>query len=66
ECYHSIFRQNLKGQIELKNLLSYSVDALTKKRTEWNGSQNRIRITQEFLDYVKKTEIDIDYLERNN
>ncbi|MBG6112229.1 hypothetical protein IWX84_003132 [Flavobacterium sp. CG_9.10] len=46
--------------------MSYSVDALTKKRTEWNGSQNRIRITQEFLDYVKKTEIDIDYLERNN
>ncbi len=64
--YLNIFRPNLKGQIELKNLLSYAVDALTKNRTEWNGSQNRIRITQEFLDFIKQTEINIDYLEKNN
>jgi hypothetical protein len=66
EGYLNIFRPNLNGQIELLNLLSYAVDALTKNRTEWNGSQNRIRITKEFLDYVKHTEIDIDYLEKNN
>lgn len=66
EGYSNIFRPNLNGQIGLKNLLSYAVDALTKNRTEWNGSQNRIRITQEFLDFVKRTEIDIDYLEKNN
>ena len=66
ECYLNIFRPNLKGQIELKNLLSYAVDALTKDKNEWNGSQNRIKITQAFLDFVKQTEINIDYLEKNN
>ena len=66
ECYLNIFLPNLKGQIELKNLLSYAVDALTKDKIEWNGSQNRIRITQEFLDFVKQTEVNIDYLEKNN
>lgn len=66
EGYSNIFRPNLNGQIGLKNLLSYAVDALTKNKTEWNGSQNRLRITQEFLDFVKHTEIDIDYLEKNN
>lgn len=66
EGYSNIFRPNLNGQIGLKNLLSYAVDALTKNRTEWNGSQNRLRITQEFLDFVKHTEIDIDYLEKYN
>ena len=66
EGYLNIFRPNLKGQIELKNLLSYAVDALTKDKNEWNGSQNRIKITQAFLDFVKQTEINIDYLEKNN
>lgn len=66
EGYSNIFQPNLNGQIRLKNLLSYAVDALTKDRTEWNGSQNRLRIAQEFLDFVKRTEIDIDYLEKNN
>ena len=66
EGYLNIFRPILKGQIELKNLLSYAVDALTKDKNEWNGSQNRIKITQAFLDFVKQTEINIDYLEKNN
>ena len=66
EGYLNVFRPNLNGQIGLKNLLSYSVDALTKDKNEWNGSKNRLRITQEFLDFVKHTEIDFDYLERNN
>lgn len=66
EGFINVFRPNLNGKIELKNLLSYAVDALTKDKTEWNGSKNRLRITQEFLDFVKQTEIDIDYFERNN
>ena len=66
EAFIIVFRPNLNGKIELKNLLSYSVDALTKKKAEWNGSMNRVRITKEFLDFVKQTEIDIDYLERYN
>jgi hypothetical protein len=66
EGFINVFRPNLNGKIELKNLLSYSVDALTKNKTEWNGSINRIKITQEFLDFLRQTEIDIDYLERNN
>jgi hypothetical protein len=60
EGYSNVFRPNLNGEIGLKNLLSYSVDALTKDRTKWNGSIARLRITQEFLDFVKQTEIDID------
>ena len=66
EGYVDVFRPNLGVKINLKNLLSYSVDALTKDRNEWNGSKNRLRITQEFLNFVKQTEIDIDYLEKNN
>lgn len=64
EGYSNIFRPNLNGQIGLKNLLSYAIDALTKNRKEWNGSQNRLRITQEFFDFVKCTEIDIDYVKK--
>ena len=66
EGYLTVFRPNLNGQLQLKNLLTYSIDALTKDKTEWKGSKNRIRITQEFLDFVKQTEIDINYLEKNN
>lgn len=66
EGFTIVFRPHLSGKIELKNLLSYSIDALTKSKTEWSGSQSRIRITQEFLDFVKKSEIDIDYLEHHN
>jgi hypothetical protein len=66
EGYHNVFRPNLKGKIKLKNLLSYSVSALTKEKIEWRGSRDRLRITQEFLDFVKQTEIDINYLEKNN
>jgi hypothetical protein len=66
EGFINVFKLNLNGEIGLKNLLTYSVSALTKDKTEWNGSKSRIRITQEFLDFVKQTEINIDYLERNN
>lgn len=66
EAYTSIFITNLNGQIKLTNLLSYAFDALTKNEKEWKGSSNRNRITKEFKDFVKKTEVDFDYLEKNN
>lgn len=66
EGYDNVFRSNLIGEIGLKNLLFYSVDALTKDKSDWKGSHSRIWITQEFLDFVKQTEVDIDCLERNN
>lgn len=66
EAYTSIFTTNLNGQIKLTNLLSYAFDALTKNEKEWKGSFNRNRITKEFKDFVKKTEVDFDYLEKNN
>lgn len=66
EGYSIVFRTNLNGKIALKNLLTYSVDALTKNKSEWNGSKNRLRITQEFLDFVMRTEVNNNYLERYN
>jgi len=66
EAYIPIFSANLNGKIKLSNLLSYGFDALTKNEKDWNGSLPRIKITKEFRDFVKKTEIDINYLEKNN
>jgi hypothetical protein len=65
EAYEPIFKKNLNGRIELHNLVQYGMDALVK-----NGISKRSKpgqkITLEFLDFVKKSEIDIDYLENNN
>tara|TARA_R110000751_G_scaffold7964_1_gene32316 strand:- start:1427 stop:1801 length:375 start_codon:yes stop_codon:yes gene_type:complete len=66
EGYLKVFKQNLKGQITLTNLLAYAFDALTVQESEWQGSASRIKITKEFKDFVKQTEIDFDYLETNN
>ena len=66
EAYIPIFSANLNGKIKLSNLLSYGFDALTKNEKDWNGSLPRIKITKEFREFVKKTEIDINYLEKNN
>ena len=64
EAYETIFRSNLKGQIAISNLFTFGIDALTDN--EVNGSENRKRITQEFKDFVRKTEIDFNFLEKNN
>lgn len=66
EAYFYIFTLNLNGKISLKNLLSYAVMALTVNEPNWQGSQTRLKIAKEFYDFVKKTEIDIEFLERNN
>jgi hypothetical protein len=65
QAYEPIFKTHLRGRIELHNLVQYGVDALMK-----NGVSNRSKpgqkITLEFLEFVKKSEIDIDYSENNN
>lgn len=66
EAYPKIFRPNLKDRIRLDNLFVYAIDALTKDRLMWTGSKPRIRITGEFLDFVRDTETDYNYLEKYN
>lgn len=66
EAFIPIFSINLKGKIKLTTLLSYGFNALTKNENDWNISKPGIKITKEFRDFVSQTEIDIDFLERNN
>ena len=64
--YSSVFRPNLNGRIKVTNLLSYAIEALTIDETKFRGSIQRIKITKQFKDFVKQTEIDIDFLKKNN
>jgi hypothetical protein len=64
EAYVPIFQKHLKGQITISNLLTYGIEALTDK--EVNRSKSGQLISKEFEDYVQKTEIDFNYLEKNN
>jgi hypothetical protein len=64
EAYIPVFQKHLKGQITVANLIKYAIDALTE--TKINGSKNRILITNEFEEFVRRTEIDFTYLENNN
>lgn len=66
EAYNPIFNQELKTNIKLTNLFQYGFDALALSEDEWKGSKERIRITHKFKDFVKSSEIDIQYLETNN
>ena len=66
ESYDSIFKDFLKYQPTVSNLINYGLDALTKDEVNWNGSQSRLKKTKEFLEYVKRTEVDYDFLEKNN
>ena len=64
EAYVPIFKKHMNGQITISNLLTYGIDGLTEK--EVRRSQSGMQISNEFVDFVKKTEIDFDYLEKNN
>lgn len=64
EAYVPVFQKHLKGQITVSNLIKYALDALTE--TKINGSRSRILITNEFEEFVRRTEIDFAYLEKNN
>jgi len=66
EAYPTIFSPNLNEKIKLTNLLRYATDSLIVDKSKWNGSQSRIKINQNFKNFVKQTEVDINFLERNN
>ena len=66
QAYTPIFRKELKGEIELTNLIQYGLDALAEKEINWSGSINRKRITKIFKEFVESTEIDYKFLEKNN
>ncbi len=66
DAYPNIFRVKLNGIIHLRNLFKYAIDALTVNEFRWKGSRNRNMITKEFRDFVKSTEVDISFLEKNN
>ena len=65
EAYESIFRINLHGKIELKNLIQFGIDALMNDGISKRSKPGQ-KITVEFLEFVRKSEIDIEYLENNN
>lgn len=64
EAIKPVFKDNL-STLTVANLVQYGIDALVKNDM-FNGSKNRNRITKEFKDFVERTEIDLDFLERNN
>jgi hypothetical protein len=66
EAYKNIFRENLKGKITLTNLMQYGFESLTVVEKDWRRSQSGKKIMKLFLNFVKKTEIDINFLETNN
>lgn len=66
EAYKTIFRENLNGKIKLTSLMSYGFETLTLEPRNWKRSQSGIRIMELFLEFIRKTEIDISFLERNN
>jgi hypothetical protein len=66
EAYKNIFRENLKGKITLTNLMQYGFESLTVVEKDRRRSQSGKKIMKLFLNFVKKTEIDINFLETNN
>lgn len=64
EAYIPIFQKHLNGQIDILNLLTYGIEALSDKVV--NRSKSGMVISNEFKDFVKKTEIDFNFLEKNN
>lgn len=52
QAYHPIFLKHLKEPITDSNLIQYGLDAIHDK--EINGSQNRVKITMEFREFILK------------
>ena len=57
------FKINIPNGIDISNLMHYGFDALTKIKSDWKGSKERLRIIREFRDLVEK---DSDFDFRNN
>jgi hypothetical protein len=66
EAYIPIFRKQLKTPIEFSNLFKYGLNALVNNEINKSGSKNRQLITKEFQDFVKETEVNISFIEKNN
>ena len=63
EAYLPFFRINLKGEIDLVNLMTYGIDALINTKMTGYGSAERTRITLEFRDFVRESEAKIDVIQ---
>jgi len=61
EAYSNVFKKNLNGEMYLTNLFQYAIDVFTKNESDWRGSKSRLKITREFRDFIRSTEVDIGY-----
>lgn len=52
EGYEVIFEKNLNGIKKIENLFKYAIEAIKLQPNEVKGSKNRIRITNEFRDFL--------------
>jgi len=69
ESFDEIFKPFFtNGKTSIANLLRYGIDGLAKNEKDWSfgpTSSGRPKI-KEFIEFVKQTEIDYDFLEKNN
>ena len=56
EGFKSVFEPNLKFSKRIENLFRYAIEASTLEPNEFKGSKNRIRITNEFRNFLIITE----------
>ncbi|HLO55475.1 MAG TPA: hypothetical protein VK169_14370 [Saprospiraceae bacterium] len=63
EGYERVFESNLKGTKKIENLFKYAIEAIRLQPNEVKGSLNRIRITNEFRDYLATSECKFDLLD---
>mgnify|MGYP000386208752 CR=1 FL=1 len=66
--WENIFSEFFNGKTTVANLMKYGIDGLTEEESNWNiakTSSGRPKI-KEFINFVKETEIDFEYLKTNN
>ncbi|MBN1250565.1 MAG: hypothetical protein JXR51_05200 [Bacteroidales bacterium] len=68
ESYNEIFKDFFKNKTTIGNLMCYGIDGLTKTENEWSfGPTSSARpIMKKFIGFVRRTEIDYVFLEKNN
>ncbi|MFN8436257.1 MAG: hypothetical protein U0V72_01365 [Cytophagales bacterium] len=59
EAYYIVFKNNLNDNIKLTNLMAYGFDTLTLEPKQWKRSLTGIKIMEQFLEFVQKTESNI-------
>ena len=64
EAYEEVFKDFFKPQASIKVLLKYGVDGLTKTKSEWNWSKPATLKLEEFVNFVKRTEADHNFIEK--